>query len=174
MALADHQAAAAADLARAGEANAPVQIIDYDPAWPVSFQAERKRLTPLLGGADIHHIGSTAVPGLAAKPVIDMMALVPDIDAPIAALVERAGYQFPPRITRRSRTVAGSATRRPHTAPTTCILSMSSTSSTVTCASATGCAQTPRSRVNTPHSSADFAGRFASRARTCFFSGLDN
>lgn len=96
MALADRQAAAAADLARAGEANAPVQIIDYDPGWPVSFQAERKRLMPLLGRADIHHIGSTAVPGLAAKPVIDMMALVPDIDAPIAALVERAGYQFPP------------------------------------------------------------------------------
>ncbi len=96
MALADRQAAAAADLARAGEANAPVQVIDYDPAWPASFEAERRRLAPLLGGAVIHHIGSTAVPGLAAKPVIDMMALVPDIDAPIAALVERAGYQFPP------------------------------------------------------------------------------
>jgi GrpB-like predicted nucleotidyltransferase (UPF0157 family) len=97
MALADRQTAAAADLARVGEANAPVQIIDYDPAWPASFEAERKRLTPLLGGhVDIHHIGSTAVPGLAAKPVIDMMALVPDIDAPITALVEHAGYQFPP------------------------------------------------------------------------------
>jgi len=95
MALADRRAAGAADLARAGEADAPVQVIDYDPAWPASFEAERRRLAPLLGSADLHHIGSTAVPGLAAKPVIDMMALVPDIDAPIAALVERAGYQFP-------------------------------------------------------------------------------
>jgi len=96
MAFADRRAAAEADLARSGEANATVQIIDYDPAWPASFEAERRRLAPLLGGADIHHFGSTAVPGLAAKPVIGMIALVRDIDAPIAALVEHAGYQFPP------------------------------------------------------------------------------
>ena len=95
MALADRRAAGAVDLERTGEADAPVQIVDYDPAWPASFEVERRRLAPLLGGADIHHIGSTAVPGLAAKPVIDMMALMPDIDAPIAVLVERAGYQFP-------------------------------------------------------------------------------
>jgi GrpB-like predicted nucleotidyltransferase (UPF0157 family) len=72
-----------------------VQIAEYDAAWPASFEAERSRIAPLLDGADIHHIGSTAVPGLAAKPVIDMIALVADIDAPIAALVERASYQFP-------------------------------------------------------------------------------
>jgi GrpB-like predicted nucleotidyltransferase (UPF0157 family) len=95
MPLADRHTAAAEDLARAGEVDAPVQIADYDPAWPASFQGERRRLMPLLGGADIHHIGSTAVPGLPAKPIIDMIALVADIDAPIAALVERAGYQFP-------------------------------------------------------------------------------
>jgi GrpB-like predicted nucleotidyltransferase (UPF0157 family) len=83
------------DLARAGEADSPVQVVDYDPAWPASFEAEHRRLAPLLGDADIHHIGSTAVPGLAAKPVIDMMALMPDIDAPIHMLVERVGYQFP-------------------------------------------------------------------------------
>lgn len=96
MPLPDRRAIAAAeDLARAGEADAPVQVADYDPAWPASFEAERSRLMPLLDGADIHHIGSTAVPGLAAKPTIDMMALVADIDAPVAALVECAGYQFP-------------------------------------------------------------------------------
>jgi len=100
MTLADRRAAAAVDLAQAGEADAAVQVVDYDPdpAWPQSFQAERARLTPPLDGADVHHFGSTAVPGLAAKPVIDMIALLPDIDAPIAALIERAGYQFPPRI----------------------------------------------------------------------------
>jgi GrpB-like predicted nucleotidyltransferase (UPF0157 family) len=95
MALADHRAAGAADLARAGEADAAVQVVDYDPAWPASFEVEHRRLAPMLGDADIHHIGSTAVPGLVAKPVIDMMALITDIDAPIAVLVERAGYQFP-------------------------------------------------------------------------------
>lgn len=39
MAFADRQAAAAADLARAGEANAPVRIVGYDPSWPASFDA---------------------------------------------------------------------------------------------------------------------------------------
>jgi GrpB-like predicted nucleotidyltransferase (UPF0157 family) len=95
MALADHRAAAAIDLQRAGEADAAVQVVDYDPQWPAAFEAERRRLAPLLGGAAVQHIGSTAVPGLAAKPVIDMMAHVPDMDALITALIERAGYQFP-------------------------------------------------------------------------------
>ena len=87
--------AAARDLARAGGQDAPIEIVAYDPAWPARFQAERERLLPLLPGADIHHIGSTAVPGLPAKPVIDLMALVEDVDAPIAALIEEGGYQYP-------------------------------------------------------------------------------
>jgi GrpB-like predicted nucleotidyltransferase (UPF0157 family) len=87
--------AAADDLARAGVRDAEVEIVEYDPAWPGAFQAERERLAPLLDGVDIHHFGSTAVPGLAAKPVIDMIALVPDLDAPIATLVHSVGYQFP-------------------------------------------------------------------------------
>jgi GrpB-like predicted nucleotidyltransferase (UPF0157 family) len=91
----DRRRAAAEDLARAGGHNAPVEILDYDPAWPGSYEAERKRLAPLLEGVVIHHFGSTAVPGLAAKPVIDMIALVRDLHAPIAALVSNAGYQFP-------------------------------------------------------------------------------
>jgi GrpB-like predicted nucleotidyltransferase (UPF0157 family) len=93
---ADHRSAALEDLARAGGRDAPVRIVEYDPAWPAAFAAERERLAPLLGGGvDLHHFGSTAVPGLAAKPVIDMIALVEDLDAPIAALVGRGGYQYP-------------------------------------------------------------------------------
>jgi GrpB-like predicted nucleotidyltransferase (UPF0157 family) len=87
--------AAARDLARTGGQDAPIEIVEYDPAWPARFASERERLLRLLPGAEIHHIGSTAVPDMPAKPVIDLMALVQDLDAPIAALVEQSGYQYP-------------------------------------------------------------------------------
>lgn len=95
MASSDRRRAVAADLARAGGLDAAVEIVEYDPAWPALYATEDERLKPFLAGAELHHFGSTAVPGLAAKPVIDMIALVADLDAPIAALVSRAGYQFP-------------------------------------------------------------------------------
>jgi GrpB-like predicted nucleotidyltransferase (UPF0157 family) len=91
----DRRKAGADDLARAGGRDAPVEVVEYDGTWPTTFEAERTRLAPLLQGAEIHHFGSTAVPGLAAKPVIDMIALVDDLDAPIPGLVEGAGYEFP-------------------------------------------------------------------------------
>jgi GrpB-like predicted nucleotidyltransferase (UPF0157 family) len=91
----ERRSAAAEDLARTGARDARVEIVDYDARWPAAFQAERERLSPLLEGADIRHFGSTSVPGLAAKPVIDMIALVRDLDAPIPALVANACYQFP-------------------------------------------------------------------------------
>jgi GrpB-like predicted nucleotidyltransferase (UPF0157 family)/RimJ/RimL family protein N-acetyltransferase len=52
----------------------PVIIVDYDPAWPSRFEALRARLAPALEalGVQIVHVGSTSVPGLAAKPVIDL------------------------------------------------------------------------------------------------------
>ena len=60
-----------------------VLLVDYDPSWPVRFVAWRARLAgPLAGVASrIEHIGSTSVPGLAAKPIVDVMVSVPDIDA---------------------------------------------------------------------------------------------
>ena len=47
---------------------------DYDPAWPGAFEEARAAIERLLGGLvlEIHHIGSTAVPGLCAKPKIDV------------------------------------------------------------------------------------------------------
>ena len=59
-----------------------------DPGWPLHFEAERALLEPVLapwleGG--IHHIGSTAIPGIAAKPVIDIMAGVRDLEESRAA-----------------------------------------------------------------------------------------
>jgi GrpB-like predicted nucleotidyltransferase (UPF0157 family) len=80
-----------------GAGDGPIQIVDYDSSWPAFFMAERERLAPLLPGVGIHHIGSTAVPGLAGKPVIDMIALVDDLDAGVATVVDRAGYALPAR-----------------------------------------------------------------------------
>jgi len=52
-----------------------VRIVVYDPRWPAMYEEERARLTGALGGAvaEIQHVGSTAVPGLGAKPVIDIL-----------------------------------------------------------------------------------------------------
>jgi GrpB-like predicted nucleotidyltransferase (UPF0157 family) len=83
--------------ARIGVADGPIEIVEYDPSWPASYDAECERLAPLLPGIRIYHIGSTAVSGLAAKAVIDMIALVDDLDSNIAALMQRAGYQLPAR-----------------------------------------------------------------------------
>jgi GrpB-like predicted nucleotidyltransferase (UPF0157 family) len=58
-----------------------IRIVPYDPSWPSAFQQEAVLLGHIFG-ADliaVYHIGSTAVPGLPAKPVIDMLPLVRDI-----------------------------------------------------------------------------------------------
>ncbi len=88
------RAAPPSDLAPAEGIDAPVVIVDHDPAWLDRFQSERESLLPLLGPA-IHHIGSTAVPGLAAKPVVDLMAWVDDLDRPLPALISEHGYSYP-------------------------------------------------------------------------------
>ena len=58
-------------------------IADYDPAWPVAYQQQAARIRAALGGQAllIEHIGSTSVPGLAAKPIIDILLTVGDITA---------------------------------------------------------------------------------------------
>jgi len=93
----DRRGVAARDLMPIGVGDGPIEIVEYDPSWPAFYVAECERLAPLLRGVRIHHIGSTAVPGLAAKPVIDMIALVNDLDANITALKQRAGYKLPAR-----------------------------------------------------------------------------
>ena len=59
----------------------PIEVVPYDPQWPVQFSEEAKQIEPLFGDnfVAIHHIGSTAVPGLCAKPTIDMILEVKDI-----------------------------------------------------------------------------------------------
>ena len=68
-----------------------ITVVDYDPDWPRQFQAEAARIRAVLGGncTAIYHIGSTAVPGLAAKPILDIMPVVEDLEA-----VDRAAPAF--------------------------------------------------------------------------------
>src|SRR5215213_7840182 len=84
-----------------GDANAPVEVVAYDPAWPSKFEEERAVLEGLLAHwkvADIEHVGSTAVPGLAAKPVIDIMVPVESLEASRGSIeaASRAGYMYWP------------------------------------------------------------------------------
>lgn len=73
-----------------------VALQAYSPSWPALFAAERDRLLSqrLPGLLDIQHIGSTAVPGLAAKPIIDMLAGVESmaVAASLAGPLCQSGY----------------------------------------------------------------------------------
>lgn len=59
----------------AGGIDEPVTIVEWDPAWPVLYEADAAELATALGDRlrDIQHFGSTAVPGLSAKPLIDIL-----------------------------------------------------------------------------------------------------
>jgi len=77
-----------------------VKLLPYDKAWPKLFEAERAKLFKALDGIifEIEHIGSTSVPGLAAKPLIDIMASVStlrDYEKAIKPL-EALGYEYMP------------------------------------------------------------------------------
>jgi GrpB-like predicted nucleotidyltransferase (UPF0157 family) len=81
--------------------DAAIEVIPYDPTWPAKFAHEREILKPLLAQwlvGDIEHVGSTAVPGLVAKPVIDILAPVDSLDSSRDAiqLVSAAGYMYYP------------------------------------------------------------------------------
>jgi GrpB-like predicted nucleotidyltransferase (UPF0157 family) len=74
-----------------------ITVAPYDPGWPRRFEAERslleRVLAPWLDGG-IHHIGSTAIPGIAAKPIVDMIAGVRDLEAARAASAPLAGIGY--------------------------------------------------------------------------------
>jgi GrpB-like predicted nucleotidyltransferase (UPF0157 family) len=76
----------------------PIEIVAYDPAWPERFAELGRELRGELGevALRIDHIGSTAVPGLAAKPIIDIQVSVAAFE-PLEAFkqpLERLGYQY--------------------------------------------------------------------------------
>jgi len=74
-----------------------VEITEYQPAWAGLFKQESERISRIFGEnlAEIHHIGSTAVPGLVAKPIIDLMAEVTSLEAcdAVNAEMRLLGYE---------------------------------------------------------------------------------
>ncbi|MFO1316786.1 MAG: GrpB family protein [Burkholderiales bacterium] len=75
-----------------------IEIVPYDPTWPLAFATEVRLLRDVLGAAAvrIEHVGSTSIPGLAAKPVIDIQISVRSLDhlAPHVEALECARYRF--------------------------------------------------------------------------------
>jgi GrpB-like predicted nucleotidyltransferase (UPF0157 family) len=77
-----------------------VAIAPYDPTWPASFRQEKEHLLACLPSdliRRVEHFGSTAVPGLAAKPIVDMLVEVTDLEATksrIAPVLEAQGYDY--------------------------------------------------------------------------------
>jgi len=78
--------------------NAPISLVEYDPRWPGLFAREAERIRSVLGVAvrRLEHVGSTSVPGLAAKPIIDLLLVVPDSadEAGYVPALEAAGYRL--------------------------------------------------------------------------------
>jgi GrpB-like predicted nucleotidyltransferase (UPF0157 family) len=79
----------------------PVRIAPYDVGWPERFELERAALEDAIGEwaiGGIHHVGSTAVPGLDAKPVIDILAGVASLPAARACFepLAKLGYLYAP------------------------------------------------------------------------------
>jgi GrpB-like predicted nucleotidyltransferase (UPF0157 family) len=77
-----------------------VALVPYDPLWPELFRLEKAHLLACLPAGlvrRVEHFGSTAVPGLAAKPVIDVLVEVPDLDqtkARTAPVLQARGYDY--------------------------------------------------------------------------------
>lgn len=78
------------------EHNATIDLAEYDPAWPRLYEREAKRIAAALGARAlrIEHVGSTSVPGLAAKPLVDIVLAVADArdEDAYVPLLEAAGY----------------------------------------------------------------------------------
>jgi GrpB-like predicted nucleotidyltransferase (UPF0157 family) len=79
-----------------GLAAGTVRVVPYDAGWPALFEREAERIRAALDGLPLRleHVGSTSVPGLPAKPIVDIMAGYPPGSAmePYVAALVRAGY----------------------------------------------------------------------------------
>ena len=75
-----------------------ITVLNYDPEWSLKYVRERDKITEILKDncISIYHIGSTSVPELAAKPIIDIMPVVESLDAvdAVASEFEKIGYVY--------------------------------------------------------------------------------
>jgi GrpB-like predicted nucleotidyltransferase (UPF0157 family) len=83
------------------KADDPIRVLAYDATWPARYEEERDALEHAIGGeavGGIHHVGSTAVPGLEAKPVIDILVGVRSLSDARACFepLARLGYVYAP------------------------------------------------------------------------------
>ena len=78
--------------------NATITLVEYDPHWPQLYEREAQRIRSLLGDRvlQLEHVGSTAVPGLCAKPIIDILLVVADsaYEQSYIPALEAAGYRL--------------------------------------------------------------------------------
>jgi len=78
--------------------SAPILVVDYDPAWPQTFNREAGKIRTALHerALQIDHVGSTSVPGLRAKPIIDILLVVTDSanEPDYVAPLEAAGFRL--------------------------------------------------------------------------------
>ena len=78
-----------------------IVVSDYDPNWPVLFEQERTSIQKALGSSAvaIEHVGSTAIPGLPSKPIIDLLVGVPSLEEArkrCIGAIEALGYKYLP------------------------------------------------------------------------------
>lgn len=79
----------------------PVILVAYNPQWPFMYEEEKERILDVIAPhvVAIEHIGSTAIPGMAAKPIIDIMVAVHRIEVAdeCIGLLQSIGYEHPPK-----------------------------------------------------------------------------
>jgi hypothetical protein len=86
-----------ADWEGLGLESGTVEVVPYDPRWVTLFRQAELELRQSLGEAisDVHHVGSTSVPGLCAKPILDMLVSISDFERGVSLVptLERLGYE---------------------------------------------------------------------------------
>jgi len=96
----------------------PVTIVvrDYDEVWPVHFRAVRTRIRSALGARAlaVEHIGSTSVPGLAAKPIVDVLVTIADVQDELAYAPALEAAGFPQRVREPGHRMFRSSARDVH------------------------------------------------------------
>lgn len=101
----------------------PVVVVAYDPAWPERFARERDALARVFGSeATIEHVGSTAVPGLDAKPVVDILLGVAALDRVERRIPELAALGWEHRPELEAELPERRFFRKPPTGPRECHL----------------------------------------------------